>query len=150
MLFVLLIRLKVKLYDFRGSNCLADMVNQLYDIANECLKEMQHNERMVMTKEDEYRHQNDPNCHICGEEIFSIIKDSNYRVRDHDHRTGRYRGPAHLKCNINYVSNRYVPVVCHNLRGYDSHLIIEQLYQLYPIKIFKLYLILMKNSCPSK
>ena len=43
-------------------------------------------------------------------------------------------GPAHRKCNINYFANRYLPVVCHNLRGYDSHLIIEQIYQLYPNK----------------
>ena len=25
-------------------------------------------------------------------------------------------------------------MVCHNLRGYDSHLVIEQIYQLYPNK----------------
>ena len=100
-----------KLYDFRGSNCLADMVNQLYDIANKCIKEMQPNERMTMTEEDKYRHHNEPTCHICGEEIFSNDKNSNYKVRDHDHRTGIYRGPAHLKCNLNYLSNRYLPVV---------------------------------------
>ena len=27
-----------------------------------------------------------------------------------------------------------MPVVCHNLRGYDSHIIIEQIYSLYPNK----------------
>ena len=69
-------------------------------------------------------------CHICNKEIYRGT--DNYRVRDHDHRTGKYRGPAHLKCNINYYTNRYLPVVCHNLRGYDSHLIIDQIYSLYP------------------
>ena len=88
-----------KLYDFRGANCLAAMVNQLYDIANKCIKEMQQNERMTMTEEDKYRHQNEQNCHKCGEEIVSNDKNSNYKVRDHDHRTGIYRSPAHLKCN---------------------------------------------------
>ena len=56
------------------------------------------------------------------------------KVRDHDHRTGCYRGPAHNKCNINFFTNRYVPVVFHNLRGYDSHLIIKEIYNLFPDK----------------
>ena len=56
------------------------------------------------------------------------------KVRDHDHRTGCYRGAAHSKCNINFFSNRYVPVVFHNLRGYDSHLIVKEMYDLFPDK----------------
>ena len=121
-----------KLYDFRGSNCLSDMIKQLYEIANECIEEMRENKRMIMTLEDGRRHDSDNICHICNEEIYTCKE--NYKVRDHDHRTGAYRGPAHRKCIINYFANRYLPVVCHNLRGYDSHLIIEQIYQLYPNK----------------
>ena len=108
------------------------MINQLYEIANECIEEMRENKRMIMTLEDGHRHVRDNICHICNEEIYKCKE--NYKVRDHDHRTGAYRGPAHRKCNINYFANRYLPVVCHNLRGYDSHLIIEQIYQLYPNK----------------
>ena len=33
------------------------------------------------------------------------------KVRDHDHATGKYRGAAHEKCNMNYFSSRYLPVV---------------------------------------
>ena len=57
------------------------------------------------------------------------------KVRDHDHATGKkYRGAAHCKCNIKYFSNRYVPVVFHNLKGYDGHQIIREAYNLYPDK----------------
>ena len=52
------------------------------------------------------------------------------KVRDHDHRTGKYRGATHSKCNINYFCNRYLPIVAHNLRGYDGHLIIKEAYKL--------------------
>ena len=84
-----------KLYDFRGSNCLSDMIKKLIEIANECIEEMRVNERMIMTTSDKLRHHNDNICHICNKEIYCD------KVRDHDHRTGAYRGPA-LKCNINY------------------------------------------------
>ena len=34
--------------------------------------------------------------HIC----FKPFKEDNPKVRDHCHYTGRYRGPAHKKCNL--------------------------------------------------
>ena len=55
---------------------------------------------------------------------------TNYRVRDHCHRTGKYRGPAHTRCNINYYNNKYVPEVFHNLRGYDSHISLKEAFEL--------------------
>lgn len=47
-------------------------------------------------------------------------------VRDHCHRTGKYRGAAHNSCNINYNYKKEIPVFFHNGRGYDNHLIIEE------------------------
>ena len=57
---------------------------------------------------------------------FDKSLNAKHKVRDHCHRAGNYRGAAHSKCNINYFNNRYLPVVFHNLRGYDSHLIIKK------------------------
>jgi hypothetical protein len=61
-------------------------------------------------------------CHICKE---CITKDQK-KVRDHCHITGKFRGAAHAKCNINYFANRFLPVIFHNLKGYDGHLIIRK------------------------
>ena len=50
-------------------------------------------------------------------------------VRDHDHLTGKYRGAAHNKCNLNCKkkSSSFVPIFFHNFSGYDCHLIFEEL-----------------------
>ena len=51
----------------------------------------------------------------------------NNKVRDHNHKTGKYRGSAHWSCNINLKLAKKVPVIFHNLRCYDSHLIMKEI-----------------------
>ena len=60
-------------------------------------------------------------CWICHGELGLD------RVRDHCHLTGIYRGAAHNKCNLQYRKPKFIPVVFHNLSGYDSHLFIKNL-----------------------
>ena len=43
------------------------------------------------------------------------------------HITGKYRGSSHRDCNINFKLNRKIPVVFHDLKNYDSHLIMQDL-----------------------
>ena len=49
------------------------------------------------------------------------------RVRDHRHITGKYRRSAHWSCNIILKLTKRVPAIFHNLRGYDSYLIIQEI-----------------------
>ncbi|CAH3155093.1 unnamed protein product, partial [Porites evermanni] len=43
---------------------------------------------------------------------------------------GQYRGAAHNKCNLMCRKPRVLPVIFHNLQGYDAHLFIKQLARL--------------------
>ena len=56
-----------------------------------------------------------------------LIDDDDEKVRDHCHITGKFRGAAHWSCIINLQLTEKVPLIFHNLRGYDSHLIFCEL-----------------------
>ena len=64
-LFVLLIHLGLN-YMILEVIIVSDMIEKLYSIANECIEEMQQNERMVMTTQDKRRHYTDNICHVCN------------------------------------------------------------------------------------
>ena len=62
-------------------------------------------------------------CHICYKSF--TLKDP--KVKDHCHYTSLYRGPTHSLCNLRYKLPSYIPIVFHNLSGYDAHLFIREL-----------------------
>ena len=49
------------------------------------------------------------------------------KVRDHCHYTGKYRGAAYSKCNLNYKIVKEIPVLFDNGSVYDYHFIIKYL-----------------------
>ena len=72
-------------------------------------------------------------CHICKKKYRDNDDPNEKPVRDHCHVTGKYRGSAHLKCNLKLqisAEKLKIPVIFHNLRGYDSHFIIQKLAEL--------------------
>ena len=77
-----------------------------------------------LTQEEQKSFDAEVNCHICGGELKED------KVRDHCHFTGQYRGAAHNKCNLMCKKPKVLPVIFHNLQGYDAHLFIKQLARL--------------------
>ena len=80
--------------------------------------------RLVMTLRDQKLFNEAKNCHICNLELGED------RVRDHCHFTGKFRGAAHNGCSLMCSKPKVLPVIFHNLQGYDAHLFIKQLYRL--------------------
>ena len=70
-------------------------------------------------------------CWICEGEFDDTADEKGYRknekVKDHCHYTGRFRGATHNSCNLKYKKPKFIPVIFHNLSGYDSHLFIKNL-----------------------
>ena len=76
-----------------------------------------------LTLNEMYTHNKSERCHVC----FKPFKEDDPKVRDYCHYTARYRGPAHIKCNLQYKIPSYIPIVFHNLSGYNAHLFIKDL-----------------------
>ena len=72
-----------------------------------------------MTKDEEENFQSSNIYWICKK----LIESYDEKVRDHCHMTGKFRGVAQWSCNANLQLTKKVPVISHNLRGYDSHLV---------------------------
>lgn len=113
---------KPKIY--RGENVAKHFIDELYDIAAKV--EILYSHMIPMEELTDYQqaiHEAAAHCYIC-DQIFTEL---NPKVKDHDHLTGEYRGPACNSCNINYKLPKFIPVVLHNLQKYDSHMIIPEL-----------------------
>ena len=82
------------------------------------------NKNLIITEKEEHFFQESNNCWTCKKLI-----DNDEKVRDHCHVTGKFRGAAHWDCNINFHLSKKVPVIFHNLKGYDSNLIFSELHK---------------------
>ena len=112
----------------RGENAIHKFMENMLEEVNWCKSKMKKhfNKPLKMTKEDEKDFKKAIKCHICDQQYT----DKDIRVRDHCHITGKFRGSAHQDCNLKLrikPDNIKIPVIFHNLRGYDSHFIMQQI-----------------------
>lgn len=111
-------------YDqYSGPDCTEWFANRLHKIACDVAPILRRIIPLNMSERDEREFQNAQDCHICETPILY----SGDKVRDHCHLTGKYRGAAHSRCNLTYEPSKTIPVVFHNLSGYDAHFIIRQI-----------------------
>ena len=110
---------------FRGENSAYEFIKAILKEYKYCRKVMNKhfNKNLIMSEEEEHLFQQSNSCWICKK----LIDNDEEKVRDHCHVTGKFRGAAHWDCNINFQSTKKVPVIFCNLRGYDSHLIFNEL-----------------------
>ncbi len=74
-----------------------------------------------MSNEDERLFNASRKCHVCQK----YFKKAHIKVRDHCHLTGRFRGAAHADCNLKYKQPKFLPILLHNLRNFDGHIICQ-------------------------
>ena len=75
----------------------------------------------MMTNEEEEIYENSRICWICKQELNTD------KVRYNCHVLGKFRGASHSKCNVNLRLSKKLPIIFHNLQGYDGHIIFKEL-----------------------
>ena len=110
---------------YRGENAAYEFIKAILKEYKYCKKVMNKhfNENMVMSEEEEHLFQQSNSYWICEK----LIGNDEEKVIDHCHVTGKFRDAAHWDCNINFQLTKKIPVIFYNLRGYDSHLIFNEL-----------------------
>ena len=131
----------IKIY--RGEMTIQKFMKDMLDEVEYCQEVVKTHftKPLKMTEKDEESFQNMKECHICkkpfgmdedgvrnvGGKNIKKVQIKNVKVRDHCHVTGKYRGAAHTICNLNFKLTDKIPVVFHNLKGYDSHFIMQEI-----------------------
>lgn len=111
-----------KLVSYRGSDATEVFIKSLMkDVTqiNNLIKNIK--PMLQLTEEQQNDYSTSMLCHICKHVLLGD------KVRDHDHMTGLYRGAAHSYCNLMFKVCTFIPIIFHNLCGYDLHLFIREL-----------------------
>ena len=111
----------VKLY--RGEDCVKKFCDHVIGEAHRLYHAFPEKPMEPLNKKQWKKYKKASRCHIC----FKSFTEDNPKVRGHCHYSGLYRGAAHSLCNLRYRIPSYIPVVFHNLSGYDAHLFIREL-----------------------
>ena len=82
-----------------------------------------------LTKEEKKSYKKQEACYIYQKSFVMIKMMKIIKIKERleiSHYTGKFRGAAHSKCNLNYKVPKDIPVIIHNTT-YDTHFIINQL-----------------------
>ena len=91
--------------------------------------ELENPKEIIMTDGDKASFRKATHCHICNKPLNNEEERVYDKVWNHCHITGKYPGAAHNSCNLQLRFGNVIPVVFHNLQGYDSHLIMQAISQ---------------------
>ena len=106
---------------YRGENVVETFINCMLEEEDRILDVLFKYTPLKMSEQDWKLFLESSKCHICGKEV----KENELRVRDHEHSSGKFRGLAHVDCNLRFKKTKRIPIVFHNLKNYDAHLIMQ-------------------------
>lgn len=114
-----------------GENVVKHFLENLLQEENNIKDILGDPEPLMMNTETEKEFQMATHCHICEQAFTYKTK----KVRDHYHvgvegdanfpNYSNFRGAACNGCNINFREPKFIPVIFHNLRGFDGDILCQ-------------------------
>ena len=94
---------------YKGENAAYEFIKAIHEEYEYCKKVMKNhfNKNLFMTEEEEKNFQSSNTCWICE------------KVMEDEKVTGKFRDAVHCSCDIILQLTKKVPVIFHNLKGYD-------------------------------
>ena len=113
---------------YRGKEAVSKFLEDMLEEVKYCKKYVNKGfvKELLMTAQNRDDYDKEKKCNICLQEY---TKDSK-KVRYHNIVTGEYIGSAHEECREKMKikpENFKIPVIFHNLKGYDSHFIMQEI-----------------------
>ena len=110
---------------YRGIDSVHKFFTDIFEEEKEILEKLKTFQKtpLNLSFEEKMHHKKATKCYVCD----CSFTDENCKVRDHCHVLGNYRGAACNKCNLGMKMTKTIPVIFHNLKGYDSHLLLPEL-----------------------
>ena len=114
---------------FRGPDASQKLIESLVEEQHEIEEILKHVDPIQMTEADEKAFANATRCVLC-QKSFDI---TDTKVRHHLHfgmspeKDTNMVGAAHQKCNLLAKQANFIPVIFHNLRNFDGHIILQSL-----------------------
>ena len=110
---------------YRGIDSVHKFFTDIFEEEKEILEKLIKFQKtpLNLSYEEEIHHGKATKCYVCD----CSFTDENCKVHDHCHVLGNYRGAACNKCNLGMKMTKTIPVIFHNLKGYDSHLLLPEL-----------------------
>ena len=81
------------------------------------------NKKLAVTKKDDEEFKNSTKCWI----FDNVYAEIDVKIRDNCDITRKYRSSVYKDCNTRVKLDHKVYVVLHNLKNYDSHLVMQVL-----------------------
>ena len=133
---------KNKLNYYRGEDCMKIFCKDLRIHATKIIN-YEKKKIIPLTSEEKINYNDQKVCYICKKEFdtidtaepSSLERKNNYKVRDHCHYTGKYRGAAHNVCNLRYKVPKEITVFFHNGSTYHYHFIIKELVKEFDVNL---------------
>ena len=77
---------------------------------------------LVLTAKDKFGFEKATKCWICEKDLSASGIEGDLKVRDRCDYSGKFRGAVDNECNSLFGKPKSVPVIFHNISGYDAHL----------------------------
>ncbi|GBM31059.1 hypothetical protein AVEN_46492-1 [Araneus ventricosus] len=105
---------------YAGENVIEVFFSELMSITLKLIQEMK---RVSKIEVDDITSYSSYRCVFCRE----FFDANSIRVRHHSHDSNSVIGMAHQLCNLLHKKTFFIPVVIHNSRNYDTHLLLKHL-----------------------